>query len=330
MATVAVDLLGGDGAPEVVADAVKRCTDQYAEQGCTDVDLVVVGPAEVASALLAERGLSSVRVVDARHGVSMSDEPLVAVRERPDSSVVVSARLVAEGSADAFVSMGHTGASVVAAALTLGRLPGMTRPPLAVVMPALAGPVVLLDCGAVPDVTSADLVRFALVGWAYAKSWGMSDPAVGLLTIGEEDGKGDRLRRDAHEALLPMMAAAGITYVGGVEGHDVALGQRCQVIVTDGFTGNVLIKGLEGAIAWAAQRMATAYGSSDAANRVVHQTRTSDFAGGMLLGVNGVAVVGHGAGTADEIAACIRLAARVVAGGLVTATRDALSGVEAG
>jgi glycerol-3-phosphate acyltransferase PlsX len=179
-------------------------------------------------------------------------------------------------------------------------------------------------------VTSADLVRFALVGWAYAKSWGMSDPAVGLLTIGEEDGKGDRLRRDAHEALLPMMAAAGITYVGGVEGHDVALGQRCQVIVTDGFTGNVLIKGLEGAIAWAAQRMATAYGSSDAANRVVHQTRTSDFAGGMLLGVNGVAVVGHGAGTADEIAACIRLAARVVAGGLVTATRDALSGVEAG
>ena len=327
MTTVAVDLLGGDGAPGVVADAVQRCTDSSASTYCDDVDLVVVGPARETADLLAARGVAGVRVVDAPHGVSMSDDPLAAVRENPDCTVVTAARLVADGSAQAFVSAGHTGASVAAAALTLGRIPGMTRPPLAVVMPALAGPVVLLDCGAVLDVTSADLVRFALAGWAYATAWGISDPRVGLLTIGEEDGKGDRLRRDAHEALAPALAAAGIDYVGGVEGHDVALGERCRVIVTDGFTGNVVLKALEGAVVWGAERMAAAYGTSDAASAVVRETRTSDFAGGMLLGVNGVAVVGHGAGTADEIAACIRLAARAVRGGLVDKTRAALSGV---
>ena len=328
MTTVAVDLLGGDGAPGVVADAIQRCHDISASTYCDDVDLVVVGPASVAAALLAERGISRVQIVDAPHGVSMSDDPLVAVRERPDCSVVTAARLVAEGYADAFVSAGHTGASVAAAALTLGRIPGMSRPPLAVVMPALAGPVVLLDCGAVLDVSSAVLVRVALAGWAYASAWGMTNPRVGLLTIGEEDGKGDRLRREAHEALVPALAAAGVDYVGGVEGHDVALGERCSVIVTDGFTGNVVLKGLEGAVLWGAQRMAAAYGSENAANDVVRQTRTSDFAGGMLLGVNGVAVVGHGAGDPDEIAACIRLAGRAVRGGLVEATRAALAGVE--
>lgn len=318
MTTVAVDLLGGDGAPEIVADAIAQCI---------GIDLVVVGPVEVASRLMVDRGLPDTRVIDAPHGVSMADDPLVAVRERPDCSVVRAARLVAEGSAHAFVSAGHTGASVAAAALTLGRLPGMSRPPLAVVMPALSGPVVLLDCGAVPDVTTADLTRFALAGWAYARAWGMPAPAVGLLTIGEEDGKGDRLRREAHEALTHALARANVPYIGGVEGHDVALGDRCQVVVTDGFTGNVLLKGLEGAVLWASHRMATAYGHPDPAKRVVHETRTGDFAGGMLLGVNGVAVVGHGAGSADEIAACIRLAARAVSGGLVQATRDALAGV---
>lgn len=156
----------------------------------------------------------------------------------------------------------------------------------------------------------------------------MSEPSVGLLTIGEEDGKGDRLRREAHEALAPALAQAGVAYVGGVEGHDVALGERCQVVVTDGFTGNVLLKGLEGAVLWSSHRMAAAYGDPEAAKRVVRETRTSEFAGGMLLGVNGVAVVGHGAGSADEIAACIRLAARAVSGGLVDATRTALSGLE--
>ncbi len=328
MTTVAVDLLGGDGAPGVVADAIQRCLDASAGTYCGDVDLVVVGPATVAASLLAERGISGVRIVDAPHGVSMSEDPLAALRERPDCSVVTAARLVAEGLADAFVSAGHTGASVGAAALTLRRLPGMTRPPLAVVMPALAGPVVLLDCGAVLDVSSAELIRFALAGWAYASAWGMTAPSVGLLTIGEEDGKGDRLRREAHDALGPALAAAGIEYVGGVEGHDVALGERCRVIVTDGFTGNVVLKGLEGAVQWGAQRMAAAYGSSEAATAVVRETRTGDFAGGMLLGVNGVAVVGHGAGSPDEIAACVRLAVRAVRSGLVDATRAALSGVE--
>ncbi len=238
---------------------------------------------------------------------------------------MVAARLVADGHADAFVSAGHTGASVAAAALILRRVPGMTRPPLAVVLPALAGPVVLLDCGAVPDAGPVDLLRHARAGWAYARAWGMSNPSVGLLTIGEEAGKGDAVRRDAHTLLEADCARAGIPYVGGVEGHDVARGERAQVIVTDGFTGNVLLKGLEGAVLWSATRMAQAYGRPDEARAVVRQARTSDFAGGMILGVNGVAVVGHGAGSAEEIAACVRLADRAVRGELVATTRTVLA-----
>lgn len=324
MATVALDLLGGDGAPGVVADAIGTlCGPGAAEP----VDLIVVGPARTARELLTDRGIDpdSVRIVDAGRGASMTGNPLSILRTHDDVTVTVAAGLVNAGLADAWVSVGHTGAAVAAAVLGLGRLRGMSRPALAVVLPSLTGPVVLVDAGAAPDATPDVLRQFALAGWAYAKSLGVVDPAVGLLSIGSEDGKGDRMRKSTHDLLAESLPALGLTYVGAVEGHDVAPGTAAQVFVTDGFTGNVLLKGIEGAVLWSAHRMGEAYGDPEPARQVIRDTVTSDFAGGMLLGVNGVTVIGHGAGTAEEICACVRLADRAARTGLVEATQQALS-----
>jgi len=317
LATVALDLLGGDGAPAVVADAAARLVAAESDPGA--LDLILVGPVREAERLLRERDVppGRVGVVDAGRSVPMDADPLATLRAHADVTVSVAAALVARGEADAWVSVGHTGAAVAAAVLELGRVPGMSRPALAVVVPSLAGPVVLLDSGAAPDATPDVLRQFAVAGHAYATTLGVADPAVGLLTIGGEDGKGDRLRRSAHDLLSETLPGLGIRYVGAVEGHDLALGARAQVVVTDGFTGNVLLKGLEGAVQWSAQRMGAAYGDAGPARSVVMATATSDFAGGMLLGVDGVTVIGHGAGTAEEICACVRLAARTADMGLV-------------
>jgi glycerol-3-phosphate acyltransferase PlsX len=327
LATVALDLLGGDGAPAVVADAIARMVldDSVGEVN----DLIVVGPAGLARTMLAERGVDpdSVRIVDAGRGAPMGGNPLSLLRSHDDVTVAVAVGLVGSGIADAWVSVGHTGATVAAAVLGLGRLTGMSRPALAVVVPALHGPVVLVDAGAAPDATPDVLRQFALAGWAYARSLGIADPGVGLLTIGSEARKGDRLRRSTHDLLTESLPATGIRYVGGVEGNDVPIGARAQVVVTDGFTGNVLLKGLEGAATWAAHRMGVVYGDPEPARAVLRETATSEFAGGMLLGVNGVTVIGHGAGSAVEICACVRLAARAVRLDLVRMTQQALASV---
>ncbi len=329
MVTVALDLLGGDGAPEVVADAIARLRGPDSATAAEAVDLIVVGPAPRARSLLFERGVDpdSVRIVDAGRGASMGGNPLSTLRAHDDVTVTVAVGLVRSGLADAWVSVGHTGAAVAAAVLGLGRIPGMSRPALAVVLPSLAGPVVLVDAGAAPDATPDVLRQFALAGWAYARSLGLVRPRVGLLTIGSENGKGDRLRKSTHDLLTESMPAAGIEYVGAVEGHDVSIGSRANVIVTDGFTGNVLLKGVEGAVRWAAHRMGSAYGDPEPARAVIRATATSEFAGGMLLGVDGVTVIGHGSGTAVEICACVDLAARAVRLGLVPATTQALASI---
>lgn len=332
MARVALDLLGGDGAPEAVADAVALL---HAER--PGIDLVLVGPSDL-SGLFAERGIdpAGLRWLPAAGAVSMADAALPLVRAdcgRPDAELTVTtaARAVRSGEADALVSVGHTGAAVAASVLTLGRIAGMSRPVLAVVLPALHHPVVLVDAGASLDATPSTLAQSALAGWAYARTLGLAEPVVGLLSIGHEPGKGDALRRSADPVLRERLASAGIAYAGNVEGHDVADGRRAQVVVTDGFTGNVLLKGIEGTVAWAAARMGAAYGDPGPARTLMHEVATGDFAGGMLLGVDGVAVVGHGAGTAEEIAACVRLAARAADEGIVRLTRTAFAGaVDAG
>ena len=315
-------MLGGDGAPDVVADAVAQSVSS------SGPDLLLVGPAARTAQLLAERGIADdprITYLEAQRAVPMDGDALRVVREFKDVSVRVAANAVAIGAADACVSAGHSGAAVAASVFELGRTQGVQRPPLAVVLPALAGPVVLLDVGAGTTASVGLIEQFALVGAAYARALGIDDPVVGLLTIGSEPGKGDELRKDADPALRALLALAGVRYTGGVEGFDVALGERAQVIVTDGFTGNVLLKGIEGTVLWSAESMGAAYAEKAPALGVAAAVAASDFAGGVLLGVNGVSVIAHGAATPEAIAACIRLAERAVNGSLVDRTKLLMS-----
>ena len=315
---VALDLLGGDSGPEVVADAALLVVDQQ-----PGIDLILVGPAGPTAAIVEARGLSGrVRIGPAASAVRMDEDPVRAVRTRPDVSVQVAASLVRSGAADACVSIGHTGGSLAAATLTLGRLPGVTRAAVAVVVPATHHPVVLLDVGGTVDATPELLAQFALTGSAFAAALGLAhEPRVGLLTIASEPGKGDALRRLTHEVLQDLR----LNYVGPVEGDHVAVGGRADVIVTDGFTGNVVLKALEGAAENTAERIAARYADPEPALDVARSFAIGTHAGAVLLGIKGVSVVGHAGSTADEIAAYVALAARSVRSRLVQSTAECLN-----
>ncbi|WP_192772168.1 phosphate acyltransferase PlsX [Plantactinospora soyae] len=289
---IAVDLLGGDDAPAVVVDGALR-----AFGADPDLRLLLVGPAEVADELIAmlrpdDRDRVAVRPV--REAVAMTGDPAALVRS--DSTIRAAVAAVAEGAADAVVSAGSTGATVTAAVLGFGRWSGVRRPALVATLPALAGPVALLDVGGSLEARPATLARHAVLGAAYAAVvYGVSEPRIGLLSIGTEAGKGDRARRAADPVIADQPLPAGGRYVGFVEGYDVALGSRADVVVTDGFTGNVLLKGIEGAYAMAGGPPAGGGAPRAAA----------------LLGVAGAVVVCHGAARADDVASGIALAAHL-------------------
>ncbi|MEV6347288.1 phosphate acyltransferase PlsX [Actinoplanes sp. NPDC051851] len=270
---MAVDLLGGDHAPAVVVDGALRAC--HADPS---LHLTLVGPAEAAGAVLAALHPAE------RHRITSI----------PGSTA---AQAVADGHADAAVSAGETGATVVSAARSLGRWPGIRRPALAAVLPTVAGSVILLDVGSTVDPDPETLAIHARLGSAYATVvHDVAEPRVGLLTIGTERGKGDRLRREA-PALLERLPR----YAGLIEGGDVVLGEAADVVVTDGFTGNVLLKALEASYAW--------LGTPDQ-----ESTRAA-----VLLGVRGTVVVCHGAATGTDLAGGIGLAADLHRRGAVPA-----------
>jgi phosphate acyltransferase len=295
-ARIAVDLLGGDAAPAVVVDGALRAYDAD-----PDLALLLVGPREVADEIIAALPpgrRDGVCVDPVRRVVGMGDSPLRAVRS--DTTVRAGVAAVADGRAAALVTAGASGAAVTAAVHGFGRQPGVRRPALCASLPALRGPVVLLDVGASTDLTPSELAQFAVLGASYATlAHGIAAPRVGLLSIGAEPGKGDRLRRVAGVALAGATLPPGARYAGYVEGHDVTLGGRADVVVTDGFTGNVLLKGIEGAYALAA-------GHETASGPAVSVPRAAT-----LLGVPGIVIVCHGAATGSDIADGIALAARL-------------------
>jgi phosphate acyltransferase len=288
-ARIAVDLLGGDHAPAVVVDGALRAC-----QADPALQLLLVGPVEAAGEVVA--------------ALDPADRPRVSALPAAgapvghpasagwiESGVRAAVLAVAQGLADAVVSAGSTGATVTSAALGLGRWPGVRRPALAAVLPAAAGRVVLLDVGASVDPDEQTLAVHALLGAAYAATvHAVGAPRVGLLSIGTEHGKGDRLRRAAAPLLAAMPLPAGARYAGLVEGHDVVLGSAADVVVTDGFAGNILLKGLETAYAVARPPGPPA----DVPPRAA-----------ILLGVGGTVVVCHGAATGPDVAAGIVLAA---------------------
>ena len=327
--TVALDLLGGDHAPESVVDGALLVA-----RDTPDVELVLVGPVAVAERLLAERGAAGrFRLVPASQVVGMDEDAAKAVRVKRDATVRVAARLVRDGEADAMVSVGSTGAALAAAVFTLGRLRGVSRPALAAIIPSAAGPLVFLDAGASSDATPEMLAQFALAGAALATvRLGLAAPRVGLLSIGEEPGKGDELRKQAYD----LLASLPVDFVGNVEGRDVPHGGRADVIVTDGFTGNVLAKGLEGAASMLSgvllgaltstpERTAAATALLPAIGEATAHMSPEELGGAVLLGVKGVVVVGHGASTPRGVQSCVRVAVQAAREGLVPRSAAALS-----
>lgn len=331
---VALDLLGGDSAPEAVVDgALLVCAEQ------PDVQVLLVGPVEVAERVLADRGAPRrFELVSATEVIGMDEDPARAVRAKRDATVRVACRLARDGGADAVVSVGSTGAALASGLFAFGRLPGMSRPALAAVVPAPDGHLVLLDAGATTEATPELLAQYALCGAAFAAvRLGIAAPRVGLLSVGAEPGKGDQLRKEAYDAL----SALPLDFIGNVEGGDVPQGGRADVVVCDGFTGNVLLKGLEGAASMLSTVLMAAMTSTPERRSAAEQLlpavaeATADLTpetlgGAVLLGVDGVVVVGHGASSPRAVASCVRVAAQAVQQGLVPRTRAALEQLRAG
>jgi glycerol-3-phosphate acyltransferase PlsX len=312
MQTVAVDAMGGDRAPsEVIAGAVEAARD--------GVRVLLVGrPGEIEPELARYTAHAGVEIVPAADVIGGSEEPAAAVRARTDSSLVRACRLVREGTAGAVVSAGPTGAMLAGALLHIGRQRGILRPGIAVPLPARGAPCVLIDAGANPDARPEHLAQFGAMGAEFASDvLGVERPRVGLLSIGEEASKGNQRTLEAH-ALLS--AASGLDFAGNCEGRDVLTGEF-QVVVADGFAGNVLLKGLEGAAASMFSEVKRAAATSLRAKvgglllrpalvSLRERTDPEAYGGAYLLGVRGLAVIAHGNAGRLGIANAIRYAAR--------------------
>ena len=302
---VAVDALGGDHAPgEIVAGAVAAASDTIAP--------LLFGPAD-----LDPRGLG---VVPCDESIAMHEKPAEAVRTKPDSSLVRAVRAVGEGEADAAVSAGNTGAMLAASLLHVRRLPGVLRPGIAIVIPGRRGPTVLIDAGANADARPEHLLQFGYMGAVFAEEiLDVRDPSVRLLSIGEEPEKGNQLTLDAHALLAD---AAGLRFEGNTEGRSLLEGDA-DVIVCDGFTGNVALKTLEGTIRSVLDALRSEIRSSvggrlggllirPAARGLRARLDPDTYGGGYLLGLRGLVVIAHGSSSSVAIANATRMAARGV------------------
>jgi len=302
---VAVDAMGGDRAPEeVVAGALEAAGD--------GIEPIVFGPVGLETG-----GLD---LVETTQVIAMEEKPAEAVRGKPDSSLVAACHAVGEGNADAVVSAGNTGAMLAACFLELRRLPGVARPAIAVVIPAKRGPSVLIDSGANADARPEHLLQFAHMGSVFAEDvLEVRDPQVRLLSIGEEPEKGNQLTLEAHALLA---GADGLNFAGNTESRDLLVG-TADVVVCDGFTGNVVLKLTEGTIKAVLEELKEEIVASrrgrvggllirPAARGLRQRLDPETYGGAYLLGLRGLAVIAHGNSSRRAIANAIRLAARGV------------------
>ncbi len=318
---IALDAMGGDFAPAEVIAGARRAVDELG------LSVVLVGVPELMGD---PQGLE---VVACSEVIAMDDEPGSSVRTKKDSSLVRAAELVRDGSACAMVSAGNTGATMASALLRMGRLPGVIRPCIAIPMPNPGRtPSLLVDAGANAECSGDMLVQFAQLASAFVSAqYGVAQPRVGLLSIGEESSKGTPLVKEAHQMLAET---AGLNFVGNVEGRDL-IPSPVDVIVTDGFTGNVALKTLEGALSFLFKTVLGVIDTNDEtrqAGRVllkhlgpVAATLVPENMGGaMLLGLNGICMISHGTSNATAIMNALRVAAEMDASGVVARTRSAI------
>ncbi|MFM9132104.1 MAG: phosphate acyltransferase PlsX [Actinomycetota bacterium] len=323
MLPVAVDAMGGDRAPgEILAGAL-----QAAEAG---IPVVLVGPEGL-------EGTGGLPLIAASEVIEMDDDPASSVRKKRDSTLVRAAEAVRDGKASAMISAGNTGATMASALLRMGRIKGVHRPAIATPVPVPGGtPTVLLDAGANAEVQADWLVQFAVMGSVYSRQrYGISSPKVGLLSIGEEPGKGDTLRKDAYELLA---AAPGINFIGNIEGRDI-MTDAVDVVVTDGFTGNVVLKTLEGTLRTVIRALLEAITQPEYKEHAdalmpallpMYATFDPDNTGGaILLGIDGVCIISHGSSSARAMVNGIKVAQEMVETGMVGAIRDAIAATAA-
>lgn len=322
MARIALDAMGGDHAPgEIVAGA--------AVAAAHGVEVVLVGDPDQLTPLASEHGFGG-EIVEAREVVEMGDDPGRAIREKPDSSVAIAARLVREGKVDGFVSAGSTGAAMASAAIIVGRIEGVLRPSIASIFPTPSSPTVMLDSGANPEVKPEHLLQFAEMGAAMAEIYFGADRArVGLLNIGEEKSKGRPLDRATYE----LLERSALNFIGNVEGRDIATG-AADVIVTDGFTGNVFLKTVEGAAALINQLIMQEISDIDpelkralapALMNIKDRLDYESVGGAHLIGAKGVVVIAHGSSKRRAISNAVRMAADGAERGLVQRVRELIS-----
>jgi glycerol-3-phosphate acyltransferase PlsX len=316
--------MGGDKAPGEIIEGARRAADEVG------VPVALVGrPEELGT----EHGLE---VIPASQVIGMADDPAKSVRTMKDSSLVRAAEAVRDGKASAMISAGNTGATMASALLRMGRIKGVNRPAIATPIPVPGGtPTVLLDAGANAECQSEWLVQFAQMGAVLARErYGVARPKVGLLSIGEEAGKGNPLVKETH-ALLKDASLGDADFVGNVEGRDI-MTDAVDVIVTDGFTGNVALKTLEGGLRAIVAALFEVFGSSDetkAAAEVLMpallplyaELDPDSYGGAMLLGVDGVCIISHGSSSATAIVNAVRVAADMVDHDVVGLLRAAIT-----
>jgi len=317
MIWIAVDAMGGDFAPRHVVDGALAAARHF------DLGVSLVGPVATLEGELARHpdvDPARVRLVSAADVVAMAESPAAALRRKPNASIRVAAELVAHGEAAALFSAGHTGATVIAAHAAFGMLAGVDRPALAATIPTRRGPAVLLDVGASVECRPAHLLQFAVMGNMHARlAFGIDRPRVALLSIGEEETKGNELTRDAHR----LLKGSPLAFAGNIEARDVYSGEA-DVIVCDGFTGNVALKISEGLVEVIetllqeelSSTITMRVGSLLTRRALRHFRRRvdySEYGGAPLLGVAGVAVVGHGRSSAKAVRNAVAMAYRFAA-----------------
>ncbi|HYC88898.1 MAG TPA: phosphate acyltransferase PlsX [Thermoanaerobaculia bacterium] len=309
---IALDAMGGDHAPGEIVKGALLAAEEY-----PNVEILLVGREEVLRETLGTVLPPRLSIVDAREVVDMTDTALAPLRRKRNSSIRVCANLVAEGKADAMVSAGHTGAAMTSAYKVLGTIEGVSRPALAAVLPsqAKAGYTVLLDVGANVDTKPAYLREFAVMGHFYAQMiFGVAEPRVGLMSIGEEEGKGNELTKETFRVLKET----GLNFMGNAEGRDVFNGNM-DVIVCDGFIGNVVLKASESLaemmgklireeLTRSSTRKIGAMLAKGAFAAIKKRTDYSEYGGAPLLGVNGGCIISHGRSSAKAIKNAIRVA----------------------
>jgi glycerol-3-phosphate acyltransferase PlsX len=321
MLRIAVDAMGGDHAPEAIIAGALLAARRL------PIGLLLVGDREAIHGELARHasaGAVDVEVLHAPDRIEMAEPAAAALRRKPQASIRVAAEAVRDGRAAAVFTAGHTGAAVMAAHAAFGRLPGVDRPALATIIPTRRAPAVLLDSGATVECRPQHLVQFAIMGAAYARvALGCESPRVGLLSVGAEESKGNELTREAHQ----LLKSAPVTFVGNVEGRDVYSGEA-DVIVCDGFTGNVTLKISEGLVETVerllldelSSTVGTRVGyllSRQAFRRFRKRVDYSEYGGAPLIGLDGLCVIGHGRSSVKAVRNAIAMAVRCVQEGLM-------------